>query len=47
MRRKEHEAKLKEQLIREEKRDILEEVRKAQAAEEIRTQEKHHRMLEW
>jgi hypothetical protein len=36
MRRKEHEMKLKEQLIREEKRDILEEVRKAQAAEEIR-----------
>jgi hypothetical protein len=47
MRRKEHETKLKEQLIREEKRDVLEEVRKAQAAEEVRRQEKHHRMMEW
>lgn len=47
MRRKEHETKLKEQLIKEEKRDVLEEVRKAQAAEEVRRQEKHHRMMEW
>ena len=40
MRRKEHQQKLKEQLIREAKKDILEQIRRYQAEEDIRRQEK-------
>ena len=39
--------KLKEQLIKEAKRDILEQVRRHQAEEQVRKQEKQMRMLEW
>ena len=47
MRRKEHEVKLKEQLITEAKRDILEQVRHHQSEEQIRKQQKQVAMLEW
>jgi hypothetical protein len=40
-------VKLKEQLIKEAKRDILEQVRRHQAEEQVRKQEKQMRMLEW
>jgi hypothetical protein len=47
MRKKEHSVKLKEQLIKEAKRDILEQVRRHQAMEELRHQQKQMALLEW
>lgn len=47
MRRKEHEVKLKEQLIREAKKDMLEQIRRKQAEEEVKRQEKHLALMQW
>ena len=47
MRKKEHSIKLKEALIVEAKKDILEQVRRHQQEEHIRKQEKHVLMLNW
>ena len=47
MRRKEHQTKLKEQLVREAKKDILEQIRHHQAEEKQRREEKHHLMMQW
>jgi hypothetical protein len=47
MRKKEHQIKLKDQLIKEAKRDILEQVRRRQAEEQLIKQEKQMRMSEW
>jgi len=47
MRRKEHEIKLKDQLIKEAKRDILEQVRQHQAEEQVRKQQKQAAMMDW
>jgi hypothetical protein len=45
LRRKEHETKLKEQLIREAKKDILDQMRKKRAEEQQRKEEKEMHML--
>ena len=46
-RRKEHEVKLKEQLIKEAKKDMLEQIRRKQAEEEIKRQEKQLAIMQW
>ena len=47
MRRKEHEAQLRDQLIIEAKKDMLEQLRRKQAEEELKRQEKELILMQW